>query len=300
MQQDPAQLWQSALRYLRQHVSEANYQTWLADTEGVRLDGSTLIIGTRSEFVTEWLQQRLRPLMVRTLTDIADRPLEVAFEPLQAPAGRHPAAPAQRCGRACGARLPAPEAAQPLRLRHVHRRTRQPPRLRRRRGRGRLSRHAAQPAVPLRRGRPRQDAPAAGHRAPPRPRRPADHLHLRGAVHERPRDRHPAAYAGGVPRALPLRRCAADRRHPVRRRQGGNAGGAVPHVQQPLRGGASDRDHLGQEPGADPGPRGAPEVALRVGDDRRHPGARPRGRASRSCARRRRSSACASTTTRCT
>ena len=90
MQQDPAQLWQSALRYLRQHVSEANYQTWLADTEGVRLDGSTLIIGTRSEFVTEWLQQRLRPLMVRTLTDIADRPLEVAFEPLQAPADDTP------------------------------------------------------------------------------------------------------------------------------------------------------------------------------------------------------------------
>ncbi len=90
MQQDPAQLWQSALRYLRQHVSEANYQTWLADTEGVRLDGSTLIIGTRSEFVTEWLQQRLRPLMVRTLTDIADRPMEVAFEPLQAPADDTP------------------------------------------------------------------------------------------------------------------------------------------------------------------------------------------------------------------
>ena len=90
MQQDPAQLWQSALRYLRQHVSEANYQTWLADTEGVRLDGSTLIIGTRSEFVTEWLQQRLRPLMLRTLTDLADRPIEVAFEPLRPPADDSP------------------------------------------------------------------------------------------------------------------------------------------------------------------------------------------------------------------
>ena len=90
VQQDPAQLWQSALRYLRQHVSEANYQTWLADTEGVRLDGSTLIIGTRSEFVTEWLQQRLRPLMLRTLTDLADRPIEVAFEPLRPPADDSP------------------------------------------------------------------------------------------------------------------------------------------------------------------------------------------------------------------
>ena len=83
MQDDPTVLWEAALRYLRQHVSEANYETWLEGTEGVRLESDTLIVGTRSEFVTEWLQKRLRPLMLRTLADLAERPLEVEFEPLR-------------------------------------------------------------------------------------------------------------------------------------------------------------------------------------------------------------------------
>ena len=85
MQNDPALLWEQARRHLRQHVSAANYDTWLAGAEGVRLDGDTLVIGTPSEFVTEWLQQRLRPLMLRTLADLAGRPVAIAFEPLRAP-----------------------------------------------------------------------------------------------------------------------------------------------------------------------------------------------------------------------
>jgi chromosomal replication initiator protein len=55
----------------------------LESTEGVRLDNDTLIVGTRSEFVTEWLQKRLLPLIVRTVTDLAGQPLEVRFEPLR-------------------------------------------------------------------------------------------------------------------------------------------------------------------------------------------------------------------------
>src|SRR5690606_39964975 len=38
----------------------------------------------RSEFVTEWLQKRLRPLILRTLADLAGQPLDVRFEPLRA------------------------------------------------------------------------------------------------------------------------------------------------------------------------------------------------------------------------
>jgi chromosomal replication initiator protein len=82
---DPVILWGTALRHLRQHVSEANYDTWLEGTEGVRFENDTLVVGTRSEFVTEWLQQRLRPLMLRTVADLAMRPLDVEFEPLRAP-----------------------------------------------------------------------------------------------------------------------------------------------------------------------------------------------------------------------
>ena len=84
MDTDPATLWQETLRHLSQHVSRANYETWLAGTEGLRLDDNALIVGTRSEFVTEWLQKRLRPLIIRTLTDLGGQSLTVRFEPLRA------------------------------------------------------------------------------------------------------------------------------------------------------------------------------------------------------------------------
>ena len=83
MHSDPADLWQHALRTLAQHVSRQNYETWLEGTEGVRLADGTLTVGTRSEFVTEWLQKRLRPLIVRTLTELHGDNLDVRFEPLR-------------------------------------------------------------------------------------------------------------------------------------------------------------------------------------------------------------------------
>jgi chromosomal replication initiator protein len=43
------------------------------------------VIGTESEFVSEWMQQRMRPLIVRTLTDLAGEPLDIRFEALRPP-----------------------------------------------------------------------------------------------------------------------------------------------------------------------------------------------------------------------
>ena len=91
MYDDPAQLWQATLRSLRPHVSEANYETWLHGTEGVRFEGSTLVVGTRSDFVTEWLQKRLRPLILRTVADLQNDPVDVAFELLRPPQDDAPA-----------------------------------------------------------------------------------------------------------------------------------------------------------------------------------------------------------------
>lgn len=80
---DPAELWQQALRHLAQHVSQANFETWLEGTEGMRISDHALVLGTKSEFVTEWLQKRMRPLIVRTLTELAGEPLDIRFEPLR-------------------------------------------------------------------------------------------------------------------------------------------------------------------------------------------------------------------------
>ena len=88
---DAPELWQQALRHLSQLVSPQNYETWLAGTEGLRRSEHLLVVGTRSEFITEWLQKRLRPLIVRTLTELAQEPLDVRFEPLRSTGESGPA-----------------------------------------------------------------------------------------------------------------------------------------------------------------------------------------------------------------
>ncbi|MCY4640894.1 MAG: chromosomal replication initiator protein DnaA [Chloroflexi bacterium] len=82
MHTDAGTLWRETLTVLSQHLSRANYETWLEGTEGLRLEESRLVVGTRSEFVTEWLRKRLRPLVLRTIADLAEQPLDIDFEPL--------------------------------------------------------------------------------------------------------------------------------------------------------------------------------------------------------------------------
>ena len=91
MEDDPVALWQSVLKDLSPQVSRANFDTWLDGTVGVRIDDGALVVGTRSEFVTEWLQKRLRPSIIRSLTDLVGRPFDVAFEALRAADDQVPA-----------------------------------------------------------------------------------------------------------------------------------------------------------------------------------------------------------------
>ncbi|GMU40326.1 MAG: hypothetical protein AMXMBFR23_11920 [Chloroflexota bacterium] len=83
MYDDPSALWQAALKVLASQVSRANYDTWLEGTAGVRLEDDTLVVGTRSEFVTEWLHKRLRPSILRTLAELQGHEVAVRFEPLR-------------------------------------------------------------------------------------------------------------------------------------------------------------------------------------------------------------------------
>ncbi len=91
LQSDAYALWTSALRDLAHQVTRTNYDTWLEGTEGMRIDADTLVVGTRSEFVTEWLQKRLRPAILRSLTELSGRQIDVRFEPLRADDDRSPA-----------------------------------------------------------------------------------------------------------------------------------------------------------------------------------------------------------------
>ncbi len=73
-------IWRTALDELRHKVSPANYQTWLKNTVGLVQRDHCLVVGVPSIFVTEALQQRLHPLIEKTLLDITGEHLKVEFQ----------------------------------------------------------------------------------------------------------------------------------------------------------------------------------------------------------------------------
>ena len=75
-----ADIWQSTLEELESKVSSANYQTWLKNTVGLNQRDGSLIVGVPSTFVTESLEKRLHPLIEKSVSGIAGRPLKVQFQ----------------------------------------------------------------------------------------------------------------------------------------------------------------------------------------------------------------------------
>ncbi|MGQ9571650.1 MAG: chromosomal replication initiator protein DnaA [Dehalococcoidia bacterium] len=76
----PEEIWQVALAELQLCVTRPNYETWLKDTVGLMFDNGRFLVGATSDFATEWLSTKLRPLIAKTLSGIVGRPVEVAFQ----------------------------------------------------------------------------------------------------------------------------------------------------------------------------------------------------------------------------
>src|SRR4030042_1034392 len=75
-----ADIWKAALDELQVKVSPANYQTWLKNTVGLSYSDSCFTVGVPSTFVTDSLETRLHPLIEKTLTCIAGKPVKVQFQ----------------------------------------------------------------------------------------------------------------------------------------------------------------------------------------------------------------------------
>jgi len=73
-------VWDAALGQLQIHVTRPNYDTWLKDTRGLRIEDGRFIVGVPTEFVKEWLGTRMRGLVSQTIGGILGQPTEVSFE----------------------------------------------------------------------------------------------------------------------------------------------------------------------------------------------------------------------------
>jgi chromosomal replication initiator protein len=76
----PRTIWQTALGQLELQVTRPNFETWLRNTDGLRLDGDRLVVGVPSDFAVEWLRSRMSGLIDRTVSQLLGVPAAVSFQ----------------------------------------------------------------------------------------------------------------------------------------------------------------------------------------------------------------------------
>jgi len=74
------QIWSAALGQLQLEIPRPNYETWLKPTSTVGLVDDILTISTPSPFAAEMLEKRLSGTILRTVSRVAGRKLEVRFK----------------------------------------------------------------------------------------------------------------------------------------------------------------------------------------------------------------------------
>jgi chromosomal replication initiator protein len=79
--EDPAarRTWATALGQLQLQVTRPNYETWLKDTVGLAAENGTFIVGTPSDFVSEFLSTKMGPVIAKTVSNILGRDVVVAY-----------------------------------------------------------------------------------------------------------------------------------------------------------------------------------------------------------------------------
>lgn len=71
---------------LRDRLGEQNFSTWIKPTRPLAIEGDNLILEVPSTFFRDWLQDHYLEIIEETVSQLAERPLRVAFS-----IGHHPA-----------------------------------------------------------------------------------------------------------------------------------------------------------------------------------------------------------------
>ncbi len=78
--QPVAQLWHRTLAELELQMTRATFDTWLRDSAGVGLaDATTLTVQVKNQYAVEWLENRLAPVIQRTLYRLTGQALGIQF-----------------------------------------------------------------------------------------------------------------------------------------------------------------------------------------------------------------------------
>ena len=76
---DTDQVWQATLGHLQLQMTRATFDTWIKDTRIISQDNEQLIIGTKSAFAKDWLENRLVTTISRAVTHVLGRAVNIQF-----------------------------------------------------------------------------------------------------------------------------------------------------------------------------------------------------------------------------
>jgi len=75
----PEQAWKSALEQIRQEISRAAFDTWVASAQLIGWENSCFRASVRNAYARDWLESRLGVITQRILSDIMGAPQRVEF-----------------------------------------------------------------------------------------------------------------------------------------------------------------------------------------------------------------------------
>jgi hypothetical protein len=76
-------IWAETQTMLRRQMTRATYDAVIQGTELVRRENEVYIVGVQSEMAKEWLENRLREIVQRTLSSVVGMPVKVEFKLMQ-------------------------------------------------------------------------------------------------------------------------------------------------------------------------------------------------------------------------
>ena len=76
---DVDHVWQTALGQLQLQMTRATFDTWVKDTRVVSKDNGKLIVGTKSAFAKDWLENRLSTTINRTVSNVLGHAVDIKY-----------------------------------------------------------------------------------------------------------------------------------------------------------------------------------------------------------------------------
>src|SRR4029079_10671929 len=73
------QVWQAALGQLQMEIPKSTFDTWVRGTTLLTHEDGSYVVGVANAYAKDWLENRMRTMVTRTLCGIVGRTVEVRF-----------------------------------------------------------------------------------------------------------------------------------------------------------------------------------------------------------------------------